>query len=266
MNFHSAFMPHAEQESAQPASVGDPEYQPPDPAPPGFPDPTQPEPQGPTEPELPSVEPPHDPEWPIPRAVRRMFSPVVVDDRAGTRSKLACTCTAACCEPDCKGGCGCEACALGRLIHQALWNENGNLVNVEDFGVAHQRVADPRQLRWRFSSRRNESEGRFHATHTRALKAPCHDARRLPQKRTTYRSADMHIDRKTTQPDSSSLVPPVLDIDPARTSVAGERQNQGSTPKSRTVVKGWKTSDPAEQSFAASSGCGTVRCIRTHQP
>ena len=40
----------------------------------------------------------------------------------------------------------------------------------------------------------------------------------------------------------------------------------GSTPKPRTVVKGWKTSDPAWRLFAASSGCGTARCIRTHQP
>ena len=43
-------------------------------------------------------------------------------------------------------------------------------------------------------------------------------------------------------------------------------QGRGSTPKPRTVVKGWKTSDPAWRLFAASSGCGTARCIRTHQP
>jgi nucleoside-diphosphate-sugar epimerase len=38
----------------------------------------------------------------------------------------------------------------------------------------------------------------------------------------------------------------------------------GSTPKSRTVVKGWKTSNPLWRSFAASLGCGVARCIRTH--
>ncbi len=43
-------------------------------------------------------------------------------------------------------------------------------------------------------------------------------------------------------------------------------QMLGFTPKPRTVVKGWKTSDPAWRLFAASSGCGTARCIRTHQP
>ena len=40
----------------------------------------------------------------------------------------------------------------------------------------------------------------------------------------------------------------------------------GSTPKSRTVVKGLRASDPAWRVFAASSGCGIARCIRTHQP
>ena len=38
----------------------------------------------------------------------------------------------------------------------------------------------------------------------------------------------------------------------------------GFTPKPRTVVKGWKTSSPAWRPVAASSGCGTARCIRTH--
>ena len=41
---------------------------------------------------------------------------------------------------------------------------------------------------------------------------------------------------------------------------------QGSTPKSRTVVKGLRTSGLALRLFFASSGCGTARCIRTHQP
>ena len=40
----------------------------------------------------------------------------------------------------------------------------------------------------------------------------------------------------------------------------------GSTPKSRTVVKGLRTSGLAWQPCAASSGCGTARCIRTHRP
>lgn len=38
----------------------------------------------------------------------------------------------------------------------------------------------------------------------------------------------------------------------------------GSTPKSRTVVKGWKTSNPLWRPFAASLGCGVARCIQTH--
>ncbi len=40
----------------------------------------------------------------------------------------------------------------------------------------------------------------------------------------------------------------------------------GSTPKSRTVVKGLRTSGLAWRPFVASSGCGTARCIRTHPP
>ena len=46
----------------------------------------------------------------------------------------------------------------------------------------------------------------------------------------------------------------------------GKNQKTGSTPKSRTVVKGLRASDPAWRVFAASSGCGIARCIRTHQP
>jgi uncharacterized protein YeaO (DUF488 family) len=41
---------------------------------------------------------------------------------------------------------------------------------------------------------------------------------------------------------------------------------KGSTPKSRTVVKGLRTSGLALRLFFASSGCGTARCIRTHRP
>ena len=40
----------------------------------------------------------------------------------------------------------------------------------------------------------------------------------------------------------------------------------GSTPKSRTVAKGLRTSGPALRLFASSLGCGTARCIRTHRP
>ncbi len=39
----------------------------------------------------------------------------------------------------------------------------------------------------------------------------------------------------------------------------------GSTPKSRTVVKGLRTSNPVLQLFAASLGCGTALCIQTHR-
>lgn len=44
-----------------------------------------------------------------------------------------------------------------------------------------------------------------------------------------------------------------------------ERDREGSTPKSRTVVKGLRTSNPALQLFAASLGCGTALCIQTHR-
>jgi hypothetical protein len=80
---------------------------------------------------------------------------LLLDQRGNARDRLACTCTTACGQPDCKGGCGCEACALGWLVYQdehALWNENGDLVNVVDLGPGWQRVADPRQLRLRFST------------------------------------------------------------------------------------------------------------------
>lgn len=78
-----------------------------------------------------------------------------LDGRGNVRDRVACTCTAACRQPDCKGGCGCEACALGWLVYQddhALWNDNGDLVNVVDLGPGWQRVADPRQLHLRFST------------------------------------------------------------------------------------------------------------------
>jgi hypothetical protein len=72
-------------------------------------------------------------------------------NREAEQSRVACTCTEGC--RHCKGECGCEACALGWLIYQddqALWDENGDLVNVVDLGGAWNRVADPRQLRLRF--------------------------------------------------------------------------------------------------------------------
>ena len=39
----------------------------------------------------------------------------------------------------------------------------------------------------------------------------------------------------------------------------------GSPPFPRTVMKGWKTSNPALRFSVASSGCGSARCIRTHR-
>lgn len=75
---------------------------------------------------------------------------------ADERSKVACTCAKGC--RHCKGECGCEACALGWLIYQdeqALWDENGDLVNVVDLEGAWRSVADPRQLRLRFYAEEN---------------------------------------------------------------------------------------------------------------
>src|SRR5690606_34480549 len=46
----------------------------------------------------------------------------------------------------------------------------------------------------------------------------------------------------------------------------GPARSRGSTPKSRTVVKGLRTSGLAWRPFVASSDCGTARCIRTHRP
>ena len=67
------------------------------------------------------------------------------------RLQVPCTCTE-CCD-ECHGDCGCEACELGWLVYQddqALWDEQGNLLNVVELGAAWKRVADPRQLRLRF--------------------------------------------------------------------------------------------------------------------
>ena len=86
---------------------------------------------------------------------RRRWPPdgyLLLNEQGDARASLPCRCMAAC-EPDCQGSCGCEACALGWLVYQderALWDENGDLVNVVDLGPAWQRVIDPRQLRLRF--------------------------------------------------------------------------------------------------------------------
>lgn len=72
----------------------------------------------------------------------------------GKPDRLACVCTSTC-QPDCKGECGCEACLLAWLVYQdeeALWSENGELLNVADLGPDWQRVADPRQLHLRFAN------------------------------------------------------------------------------------------------------------------
>jgi hypothetical protein len=67
------------------------------------------------------------------------------------RQQVACTCAERCGE--CHGDCGCEACELGWLVYQdeqALWDEQGNLLNVIELGAAWKRVSDPRQLHLRF--------------------------------------------------------------------------------------------------------------------
>lgn len=74
-----------------------------------------------------------------------------LNPEADPRGQLACVCTEGC--HHCKGECGCEACALGWMIYQddqALWDENGDLVNVVDLGAAWHGVRDPRQLHLRF--------------------------------------------------------------------------------------------------------------------
>ncbi|MFN3704094.1 hypothetical protein, partial [Thermomonas sp.] len=50
-----------------------------------------------------------------------------------------------------------------------------------------------------------------------------------------------------------------------RPSLEALEKDPGSTPKSRTVVKELRTSDPAWRPYVASSGCGIARCIRTHR-
>ena len=165
--------------SVPPPPAGDPEYQPPDPAPPPFPDPTEPRPT-PTEPELPPLQPP--PERDRPSATQRkpdLSGDATVHHTKPTdegvrrwppdgylqlncaidvRRQVACTCTERC--DECHGDCGCEACQLGWLVYQddqALWDEEGNLVNVVELGAAWKRLADPRQLRLRFQGMNTES-------------------------------------------------------------------------------------------------------------
>ncbi len=77
-----------------------------------------------------------------------------LNSAAGEPDRLACVCTWTC-QSDCKGECGCEACSLAWLVYQdeqALWDEDGDLLNVVDLGPGWKRVADPRQLRLRFAT------------------------------------------------------------------------------------------------------------------
>ena len=72
------------------------------------------------------------------------------------------------------------------------------------------------------------------------------------------------------QPSRFALQAKRLKLQPRRFSLQAERlelqpRRLGSTPKSRTVVKGLRTSGLAWRLFAASLGCGTARCIQTHR-
>lgn len=67
--------------------------------------------------------------------------------------RLPCTCTERCLAEDCKGHCGCEACALAWLVREderALWNEAGELVPPEQLDGPWRRIHDPYQLTLRF--------------------------------------------------------------------------------------------------------------------
>jgi hypothetical protein len=81
-----------------------------------------------------------------------------LNPKVDVRRQVACTCTERCGE--CRGDCGCEACELGWLVYQddqALWNDEGELINIIELGTAWKRVADPRQLRLRFQRAGMES-------------------------------------------------------------------------------------------------------------
>ena len=133
---------------------------------------------------------------------------------AGEPDRLACMCSATC-QPDCKGECGCEACALAWLVYQdeqALWSDNGELLNVVDLRPDWQRVADPRQLRLRFDL--NKISNEVDPSSTRS------DSTEPVGSHKHHRStgdSSMHSDREKKHPDiSSSSVPPVLDTHRSR--------------------------------------------------
>ena len=67
--------------------------------------------------------------------------------------RLPCTCENACLASDCKGRCGCEACALAWLVREderALWSEAGELVPPEQLEGPWRRIRNPDQLALRF--------------------------------------------------------------------------------------------------------------------
>ena len=129
---------------------------------------------------------------------------------AAEPDKLACSCAAAC-RPDCKGECGCEACALAWLVYQdeqALWSENGELLNVIDLRPEWQRVADPRQLRLRFDLNKKMSNEDLLS----AEPVSTEPVGVLHKNHRSIGDSSMHKDHEKKHPDiSSSSVPPVLD-------------------------------------------------------
>jgi hypothetical protein len=69
--------------------------------------------------------------------------------------KLPCTCVDACAEPDCRGACGCEACALAWLVYHddhALWDNDGNLVTPPEISGAWHAIKNPRSIYQRCQS------------------------------------------------------------------------------------------------------------------
>lgn len=77
----------------------------------------------------------------------------------GDAEQHPCTCGEACVSEECRGRCGCEACALAWLIHQderALWNAHGQLVAPEELSGCGRVAMDPRQLTLRFERRAAE--------------------------------------------------------------------------------------------------------------
>lgn len=58
---------------------------------------------------------------------------------------VPCICDVACVDPDCRGLCGCEACALAWLVYMddhALWDDTGNLVLSENHPEGWQEIED----------------------------------------------------------------------------------------------------------------------------